>query len=125
MHSFIVDPMFMSEWYFTKPWLYFGVYLVIIMICGGILALCSLLISFIAKNTLIISVFPFILCVSLDYILMELDLTMYSISRIINPMSADAKYNMNIQNIIVAGIFLLAMCIFGFLWTGYRRKKII
>ena len=125
LHSFVTDVVFMSQWYFSKPWLYFGIYLILIMMCGGVLAICSLLVSFVAKNSLIIIVFPFILYMSVDYMLMELGLTKYSISGIINPMSGDSKYNLNIQNVIWVWLAILIICSISFLWTGYHRKKIV
>lgn len=124
-HTFITNRIFMAEWYFSKPWLYFGVYLLIIMLCGGLLAVSSLLISFVARNRLIICMFPFILYLSADYLLMELGLEKYSIAGIINPMMADSKVDMNFP--LIAGIFgiLLLLCVFSFWWIGCHRKKII
>lgn len=124
LHSNVIDRMAMSEWYYLKPWLYFGAYLLLIMLCGGAMAVISLLASFVAGNRLVVLVAPFLLYYSLDYLCMQLGKEYCSICRAINPMQAAPKYYVPVQNLF-PGLILLAAAVTGvFLLAGCRRKKI-
>lgn len=124
MHSFIVDKMFLSEWYFDKPWLYFGAYFCILFIAGGAFSLISLLISFPAKNKLLVLLFPFALNIVVDYIFLEIGLGDFSICRIINPMSATSKYSLNYHLVILLFLVCSVMMSLGFIIWEIRKKKI-
>lgn len=125
LHTNVVDAMSMSEWYYTKPYLYFGVYGIAIFLCGGFLATLALCVSFFGKNTMFVLSFPLMIYTALDYISMETELPLLSLRSIINPMDGYAKLHVPISHVFLV---LLGCCTASavlFILTGKLRKKII
>lgn len=115
----------MSDWYFEKPLLYFGVYLLIIMLCGGIFAVLSLCVSFLAKNILFVMFFPFLFNISFDYIALELNIEKYVLSNIMNPMMSGIIRGRSMLSLFgeIFVIILFSFCFFVLLYK--KRERII
>lgn len=124
LHTNVIDNMFLSDWYFAKPWCYFGVYLFFIMICGGIFAVMSLCISFVATNRLVVWMIPFLIYFSVDYLCMEFNKEYWSLCRLINPMRGEPKYYLSISVILGSIVVLMAIVNVFYLVVGCIREKI-
>ena len=125
LHTNVTDIMSMSEWYYTKPYLYFSVYGAAIFLCGGFLATLALCISFVGKNTMFVLSFPFIIYTALDYVSLQTDIPIYSLRSIINPMDGYTKFNVPISQVflILMGCCTVTAVFFGLI--GRLREKII
>lgn len=124
LHTNVMDNMSMSTWYYSKPWLYFGVYLLLIMICGGFVADLAFIVSFVAKNSLVVLAAPFLIYFSVDYICMELGRDYYSIGRLVNPMQGEAKFRVPVQHVFLLLVVMAVAVMAVYLTVGCRREKI-
>lgn len=125
LHTNVVDAMSMSDWYYTRPYLYFGIYGIAIFLCGGFLATLSLCISLIGKNTMFVLAFPFMAYTALDYISLETNMSIYSLRSLINPMDGAIKMEVPISRgfLVLLGCCAATALIFGL--AGKYRQKII
>ena len=125
LHTNVMDAMSMSDWYYTKPYLYFGVYGIAIFLCGGFLATLALCISFVGKNTMLVLAFPFIVYTALDYISLEANAPIYSLRSLINPMDGSAKPDVPISQVLLVllGCSAASALVFGL--VGKFREKVI
>lgn len=124
-HTNVIDVMSMSEFYYSRPWIYFGVYMAAIMLCGGLLASLALCITYVAKNFFFVLCFPFLFYISIDYILMELGADQYSLSRIINPMNGYVKLHVPIQHVFLELLLLGSISFLVFIAVGIRRERVL
>ena len=125
MHTHVIDKMSMSDWYYTKPWLYFGIYLVVLMLGSGFMALCSLCVSFVAVNRLVIWTVPFMLFYFWDFYCREIGKSQYSLFCLLDPARSEDKYYLSVTQIfalLIAQIFL-SLIVYKIL-TKYRNKII-
>lgn len=125
LHTNVVDAMSMSDWYYTRPYLYFGVYGIAIFLCGGFLATLALCISFIGKNTMFVLAFPFMAYTALDYISLETRKPIYSLRSLINPMDGAVKLDVPISQVLLMLLGCCAVSALVFGLAGKYRHKII
>ena len=115
----------MSDWYYEKPFLYFGVYLLIIMLCGGVFATLSLCVSFAAKNSLFVMFFPFLFNISFDYVAMELKIEKYVPSNIMNPMMTEYIKGRSMFSVFVEIFAAILLCFGFFVVLNKKRERIV
>ena len=124
-HNFVNQLNNMSDWYYEKPFLYFGVYLLIIMLCGGVFATLSLCVSFAAKNSLFVMFFPFLFNISFDYVAMELKIEKYVPSNIMNPMMTEYIKGRSMFSVFVEIFAAILLCFGFFVVLNKKRERIV
>lgn len=124
-HSSIIDAMSLSEYYYSKPWIFYGAYLLGIMLAGGFLGVTALIVSFFVRNYLFVLCFPFLLYLSWDYIAAECNRNSYSIHYLLNPLHHEAGVYIGISTVygIFIGLNIVAAVLF--LNIGRYREKIL
>ncbi|RKI42616.1 hypothetical protein D7V86_19125 [bacterium D16-51] len=125
LQSHTNDSSVMADFYYTCPWAYFLVYLLLGMLAGGFLATLALSASFFARNALLVLFSPMIFYTALDYALAELGHSEFSISTIINPVGTHY-----IERITLGGMFLeisafAAAAFLVFFFIGKKRERIL
>ncbi|MDD7403789.1 MAG: hypothetical protein SO170_06435 [Butyribacter sp.] len=123
--SAVQDITMLSEFYYTKTWLYLLCYLGIDMLFGGMLATLALSISYFAKNYLVVLFSPFLIYLLQNFIFSEFRWNKWTVMHIINPMATGAHENMTVS-------FVLLYCLLGtlvsfllFYIIGKRREKVV
>ncbi|MDE6852151.1 MAG: hypothetical protein K2J67_06635, partial [Lachnospiraceae bacterium] len=124
-HTSIIDAMTLSDYYYSKPWIFYGAYLLAIMLAGGFLGVTALLVSFFVRNYLFVLCFPFLVYLSWDYIAMEVGHKSYSIHYLLNPLHHEAGVYIGINTVYGVFIVLNILMVVLFLSIGKYREKII
>lgn len=124
-HNFVNQLNNMSDWYYEKTFLYFGVYLLIIMLCGGVFATLSLCVSFAAKNSLFVMFFPFLFNISFDYVAMELKIEKYVPSNIMNPMMTEYIKGRSMFSVFAEIFAAILLCFGFFVVLNKKRERIV
>ncbi len=69
----------LSELFYTHPFLYILIYMIIIFMYAGLLSIIGLVVSFLAENRIFVTLFPFMFYILTDYILEFIGASGYSI----------------------------------------------
>mgnify|MGYP004529134303 CR=1 FL=1 len=125
MQSGIIDALPLSEFYYSRPWIYFGVYLLLEMLAGGFLSTLALIAGFYAKNVLLVLFTPMICYIMSDYILTEMGLQRYSLRILVNPVAAGAKEQVLWQEMFLEVILLATATFLLFYLAGRKRERIV
>lgn len=124
MQSAVIDAMPFSEYYYSQPWIYYLLYLLLEMLAGGFLASLALCISFLAKNSILVTFFPMLFYIAADYVTEELQMEGYSINRLINPMRVGAQERTTVS-IFLPIVILVIVAFLIFYMIGNRRERIL
>lgn len=124
MQGNVSDAMPFSEYYYSQPWIYFLLYLLLEMLAGGFLASLALCISFLAKNSILVTFFPMLFYIAMDYVTGELQMEEYSINRLINPMRVGPQERTAVSVFLPMVILAIAGFLVFFL-VGRKRERIL
>lgn len=122
----ILDGSLFADYYFLHPLVYTLLFLLVIVLFGGVLATFSLLFSFWAKNILVVWFVPFMLYTAQDLLMQKMSLARWSVASIINSQSMSKELT-DLTVVQMAGLFLLLLIITlgGFLIVGRKKEMIV
>lgn len=125
MRDKITELSLFAEYYSTHPLAYVMLYLLVIVVFAGVLATFSLLVSFWAKNILVVWFVPYMVYTAQKLLFDKLDIYQWSLEYIMNSQSRHTPLvDMTVGRVAVAFLILLLITLGGFLAVG-RKKEII
>lgn len=120
--SGIVDRQIFSEYYFIHPWIYFGLFLVLGLAAGGLLAGSALAVSCFITKPIAVLFMPFLVYNAVNYALASPAKQAYSLAQIIDPKSKATLVTLPLAvKLIGGGILLSLVCYYA---IAQKRERI-
>ena len=115
-----------ADYYFIHPLAYVMLYLLVIVAFAGVLATFSLLVSFWAKNILVVWFVPYMVYTTQRLLFEKLDIYQWAMEYMMNSQSKhNLLVDMTVGRLAVAFLIMAAITFGGFLVLGRKREVIV